>query len=537
MAAIILPTEKQTRSEFAKLLEAKETQVKIEEGNLVKGKVVHITNDYVTLDIGFKSEGQIPTNEFRNSQHQITVQPGDEVEVLLENVEDENGMIRLSKERADALKAWDTLVKIQEADGVVEGVVIGKVKGGLAVDVGVKAFLPGSQIESRPSKNLDKYLGKRFKFKILKLNKRRGNIVLSRKGVMEKENDTLKEQVLQNIRVGQVLEGTVKNVTDYGAFIDLGGIDGLLHVTDMSWGRINHPSDLFKVGSDVRVAVLKFDETNQRVSLGYKQLQEDPWTDVEGRFPVGSRIKGKIVSLTDYGAFVELSPGIEGLVHISEISWNKKMKHPSQELTAGQEVEAIILDCDVVARRIALGMKQLKQNPWEVLVQQCPVGSKVQGTVRNVTDFGLFVDCGVGVDGLVHISDMAWVQNFAHPQDLYKKGESVDVVVMNVDPDAERFSLSLKTLQNNPWETIRSRYPQGTQVEGKVTAVHLAGAVVELEGGMEGLLPKSAASKEIKVGDTLNLVVQTVDEEGRKFHLVIASPMSLSNGAKQSKSK
>ena len=522
MAAIIQTTQKQSSSEFAKLFESTAAKTPIEEGNIIKGKVVKITDDFVILDIGFKSEGQIPKNEFKNAQGQLTVQEGDEVEVLLENIEDDNGMIRLSKERADALKAWDTLVKIQDEDGVVEGVVIGKIKGGLVVDVGVKAFLPGSQIDVRPQKNLDRYLGKKFKFKILKLNKRRGNIVLSRKGLAEKETDGLKEALFQNIKVWQVFEGNVKNVTDYGVFVDLGGIDGLLHVTDMSWGRINHPSDMFKAGNDIRVVVLKYDETNHRVSLGYKQLQEDPWTGVEGRFPVGSRIKGKVVSLTDYGAFVELSPGIEGLVHISEISWNKKMKHPSQELTVGQEVEAIIMDCDVTARRIALGMKQLRPNPWELLTQQYPVGSKVKGTVRNVTDFGVFVDCGVGVDGLIHISDISWVQNFSHPQDLYKKGDAVEVVVTNVDPDGERFSLSLKALQGNPWETIRSRYPQGTQVEGTVLALQANGVQIGLGGDVAGFLPKADAAKELKIGDKLNLVVQTVDEEGRKFYLKAA---------------
>ncbi|MBI5300230.1 MAG: 30S ribosomal protein S1 [Deltaproteobacteria bacterium] len=515
----IEPSEKQKGSEFAKLLDSQERQTLIEEGSLVKGKVVQLTDDFAIVDIGFKSEGQVPLREFRDQKGGLHVNVGDEIEVLLENIEDDQGIISLSKERADVLKAWDTLVKIQEEDGIVEGVVIGKVKGGLAVDVGVKAFLPGSQIDTRPARNLDRYMGKRFRFKIIKLNKRRGNIVLSRKGAMDGEPDQNKEALLQNVKEGQVMEGNIKNVTDYGAFIDLGGFDGLLHVTDMSWGRVHHPSDLFKVGDNVKVVVLKYDETSRRVSLGYKQLHEDPWSEVEGKFPVGSRVKGKVVSLTDYGAFIELSPGIEGLVHISEISWNKKMKHPSQALSLAQEVEAIVMDCDPTNRRIALGMKQLQTNPWHTLADQCPVGSKVKGTVRNVTDFGLFVDCGVGVDGLVHISDLCWVQNFNQPQEIYKKWDTLEAVVVNVDTEAERFSLSLKQLQSNPWDVIRSVYPEGASVPGTVSEVHAGGAVVTIAEGVAGFLPKAKCPKDLKVGDKLNVTVMTVDEEGRKMHL------------------
>jgi len=518
MPVIIQPTDKQKGSEFARLLQEQEGQSTIEEGSLVKGKVVQLTQDFAIVDIGFKSEGQVPLREFRGPKGELTVQVGDEVELLLENIEDDQGLISLSKERADALKAWDTLVKIQEEDGMVEGVVLSKIKGGLVVDVGVKAFLPGSQIDVRPARSLDKYLGKRYHFKILKLNKRRGNIVLSRKGAMDKEQGPVRDQAMQNVKEGQILEGTVKNVTDYGVFVDLGGFDGLLHVTDMSWTRVHHPSDMFKIGDEIRVIVLKVDEATHRVSLGFKQLKEDPWTQVEGKFPVGSRIKGKVVSLADYGAFVELSPGIEGLVHISEISWNKKLKHPSQVLSAGQEVEAIVMDCDIGSRRIALGIKQLTPNPWDTLGQQFPVGSKVKGTIRNVTDFGVFLDCGAGVDGLIHISDLSWVQNFAHPQDLFKKGIPLEAVVINIDQENERFSLSLKQLLPNPWESIRSKYPQGTEVDGTVSQLNAAGAVIQLKGEIEGLLPKSKSSKETKVGDQLKLVVQTVDEEGRKFH-------------------
>src|SRR3989338_3137226 len=519
MPIIIQPTEKQKSSEFGKLLQEQETQEIIEDGSLVKGKIVQLTQDFAIVDIGFKSEGQVPVREFRNQKGQLTVQIGDEVELLLENMDDDQGLIHLSKERADAVKAWDTLVKIQESDGVVEGVVVSKIKGGLVVDVGVKAFLPGSQIDVRPVRSLDKYVGKKFHFKILKLNKRRGNIVLSRKGAVDKDQGQLKEAALQNIKEGQVLEGSVKNVTDYGVFVDLGGVDGLLHVTDMSWSRIQHPSEMCRVGDSIRVMMLKYDETTQRISLGLKQLKEDPWTQAEGKFLVGSRIKGKVVSLTDYGAFIELAPGIEGLVHISEISWNKKLKHPSQALTVGQEVEAIVMDCDIAARRIALGIKQLTPNPWETLSEKNPVGSKISGTVRNITDFGVFLDCGVGVDGLIHISDLAWVQNFSHPQEIAKKGETLEAVVVNIDPENERFSLSLKQLQPNPWDTIQSQYPQETSSEGSVVSLNTAGAVVDLKKGITGLVPKAKLSKEVKVGEKLSLVVQTVDPEARKFHL------------------
>ncbi len=449
MAVHIHPSDKQKQSEFAKLLEKKGAKASVEEGSLVQGKIVGITNNFVVIDIGFKSEGQIPVTQFKDRSGNLTVQVGDPVEVLLENIEGEEGRISLSKERADTFKAWDTLVKIQEEGGTVEGVVIGKVKGGLFVDVGVKAFLPSSQIDSRPVRSLDRYMGKRFRFKIVKLNKKRGNIVLSRKELTEGEPGG-RPEVLQHLKQDQVLDGTVKNITDYGAFVDLGGIDGLLHVTDMSWGRVGHPSDLFKVGDTIKIMILKIDETTQRVSLGVKQLQDDPWKAIEGRFPVGSKIKGRVVSLADYGAFVELSPGVEGLVHISEISWNKKLKHPSQELTVGQEAEAIVLDCDVASRRIALGMKQLRPNPWDLLEREHPVGSKMEGTIKNVTDFGLFVDCGVGIDGLVHLSDIDWVPTFSHPSEAYKKGDKVEVVILNVDRDQERFSLGMKQLKPKP---------------------------------------------------------------------------------------
>lgn len=486
---------------------------------MVNGTVLQITHDFVIVDIGYKSEGQIPIYEFKTPKGEITIAVGDKIDVMLENVEDDHGMIRLSKERADALKAWDQLVKIQEEGGIVEGVILAKVKGGLFVDVGVKAFLPGSQVDVRPTRNLDKYVGKKFRFKIIKLNKKRGNIVLSRKEAMAGEHGESREAALHQFKEGQTIEGMVKNITEYGAFVDLGGIDGLLHVTDMSWGRVGHPSDLFKVGDNIKVLVLKVDEKTQRISLGYKQLQADPWKEVEGKFPVGSRIKGKVVTLADYGAFIELAPGVEGLVHISEISWNKKLKHPSVELTVGEAVEAIVLDSNPENRRIALGMKQLRPNPWDTLESQCPVGSRVSGKVRNVTDFGVFLDTGVGVDGLIHISDLDWVQNFSNPQEVFKKGDSLEAVVSNIDREGERFSLSRKQILPNPWDTLRANHAKGTAVEGKVSAILSSGVVVELSDGAFGFVPGKEILAEAKAGETLALEVIVTDEENRKFHL------------------
>ncbi|MBI4224170.1 MAG: 30S ribosomal protein S1 [Deltaproteobacteria bacterium] len=525
MAMAISPTEKQKQSEFAKLFQKQEAKASIHSGQLVKGRIVQITKDTVMIDIGYKSEGRIATNEFKDAEGNLTVEPGEEVEVLVENIEDEEGRISLSKERADSFKAWDHLAKIQEEGGLVEGIIKGKIKGGLSVDVGVNAFLPGSQIDVRPVRNLDRYIGKSYRFKILKLNKRRGNVVLSRREAMEREPSREQESVLQGLKEGQLIDGSVKNITDYGVFVDLGGFDGLLHVTDMSWGRVGHPSDMFKVGDTVKVMILRIDPENRRVSLGYKQLQKDPWQGIEGEFPVGSRIKGKVVGLADYGAFVELKPGVEGLVHISEISWNKKLRHPSSELNAGDAVEAIVLDCDVNARRIALGVKQLKPNPWDTLEQGCPVGSKVKGEVRNITDFGLFIDCGVGLDGLIHLSDIDWVQNFARPDEVCQRGEKVEAVVLQIDRDQERFSLSLKQLKENPWETIRSKYGPGTKAKGKVEALNSAGAVIRLTKELCGLLPKPAqeSTQELKIGDKVEVEVAEAVEGSRKFHFKLKS--------------
>lgn len=442
----IEPSPEQVKSEFAKLFEEQQEAASVAAGNVVHGNVVSVLKDFVVVDVGLKSEGQIPIAEFKDLEGNVTVKEGDTVEVLYEGNDEEEGGIRLSKERADAYRAWDSLVQIQEEDGIVEGFVVSKVKGGLSVDVGVKAFLPGSQIDVRPVRNLDKYVGKKFRFKILKLNKRRGNIVLSRKAILEVERESMKEEILKNLQEGLVLDGVVKNVTDYGVFVDLGGIDGLLHVTDMSWGRVNHPSEMFNVGDDIQVVVLKYDEDSSRVSLGLKQLQPDPWENIEEKIPVGSRVHGKVTSLTDYGAFIEIAEGVEGLVHLSELTWSKKVKSPSQVVHVDEELDAIVLDVDLDNRRISLGVKQLKDNPWDTIEEKFPVGSKVKGEVRNLTDFGLFVDVGVDIDGMVHVSDLSWDEPQPKPADLYNKGDEVEAVVLNIDRDNERFSLGIKQL-------------------------------------------------------------------------------------------
>jgi small subunit ribosomal protein S1 len=397
-----------------------------------------VTKEYVVVDIGYKSEGQIPISEFQNARGESALKPGDTVEVLLESRENDTGMVVLSKREADKLRVWDEISAAIERDEIVKGTIVGRVKGGLQVDIGVRAFLPGSQVDIRPVRNLDQYLGKDFEFKVIKFNKKRGNIVLSRRVLLEKQREEQKKETLKNLREGAVMKGVVKNLTDYGAFIDLGGIDGLLHITDMSWGRIGHPSEMFNVGDEVRVVVLKFDPTQERVSLGLKQIQEDPWHRADEKYPVGTRVNGKVVSLTDYGAFIEIEQGVEGLVHVSEMSWTKKVKHPSKMLEVGKKVDAVVLDIDPKAKRIALGMKQIEQNPWALLEDKYPIGSVIKGQVRNVTDFGVFVGVEEGIDGLVHVSDISWTQRVKHPGELYKKGDEVTAVVLNIDVENER---------------------------------------------------------------------------------------------------
>jgi small subunit ribosomal protein S1 len=484
----------------------------LKEGEIVKGTVVQVTKDFAIVDIGYKSEGQVPISEFTSPRGEVSVKAGDPVEVLLESRENDTGMVVLSKEKADKMRIWDEISAACERDEIVKGTIVGRVKGGLSVDIGVKAFLPGSQVDIRPVRNLDQYISKEFEFKVIKFNKKRGNIVLSRRVLLEKQREEMKKETLKNLKEGAVLKGVVKNLTDYGAFIDLGGIDGLLHITDMSWGRIGHPSEMFNVGDEVRVVVLKFDPTQERVSLGLKQIQEDPWHRADEKYPVGTRVRGKTVSITDYGAFIEIEQGVEGLVHVSEMSWTKRLKHPSKMLEVGQEVEAVVLDIDPKAKRIALGMKQIEQNPWTLLEDKYPIGSVIKGQIRNVTDFGVFVGVEEGVDGLVHVSDISWTQRIKHPGEMFKKGDEVEAVVLNIDVENERFSLGIKQLQPDPWDTLSERTPVGSRVKGKVTKVTDFGAFVEIEPGIEGLVHVSEL-KEERVENPRDVVAEAQEVE------------------------
>lgn len=505
----------------------------LKENEIVRGTIVQVTKDYAVVDIGYKSEGQVPIQEFGLLEGKPNVKVGDPVEVLLESRENDTGMVVLSKEKADKMRIWDEISAACERDELVEGTIVGRVKGGLSVDIGVKAFLPGSQVDLRPIRNLDKLIGEKFKFKVIKFNKKRGNIVLSRRVLLEKERETLKKDTLQKLKEGAVLTGIVKNLTDYGAFIDLGGIDGLLHITDMSWGRVGHPSEMLNVGDELRVIVLKFDPATERVSLGLKQIQEDPWAHAAERFPPGTRIGGKVVSLTDYGAFIEMEPGVEGLVHISEMSWTKRVKHPSKVMAIGDQVNAVVLDVDAKAKRISLGMKQIEPNPWTLLEESYPIGSVIRGQVRNVTDFGIFVGVQEGIDGLVHVSDISWTQRIKHPGDLYKKGDEVEAVVLNIDVENERFSLGIKQLHPDPWTELPVKYPIGSRVKGKVTKVADFGAFVEIEPGIEGLVHVSELRDErvenprdvVKEGDELDVKVIDMDPHERKVALSVKAAL------------
>ncbi len=496
----------------------------IEEGEVIRGRVVEVRTGDVIVDIGYKSEGAIPIDEFR---HTGAPKVGDEIEVFLEAKEDSEGLIVLSKDKADKIKVWDQISKAFDAGSPVEGRVVEVVKGGLAVDVGVRAFLPGSQVDLRPVKNLGSMMGQTIRAKVIKLNRRRGNVVLSRRAVLETEREEKKKHTLAVLTEGMALTGTVKNITDYGAFIDLGGIDGLLHVTDMSWGRIGHPSEIFQVGDQVEVVVLHFDRETGRVSLGYKQKSSDPWAVVDQRFPVGARVQGRVVSLTNYGAFVELEPGVEGLVHVSEMSWTRRVRHPSKIVNVGDTVEVQVLDVNKATKRISLGMKQVEADPWDTIDDRYKPGMRVQGKVRNLTDFGAFVELEPGVDGLLHISDMSWTRNIGHPSELLKKGQPVETQILNVDRDNKRISLGLKQIQPDPWETVSQRFPMGSRVTGKVVRLTDFGAFVELEPGVDGLLhisqmsnrPIASPADLVNVGDELTLLVIRVDPNERRIGL------------------
>ncbi len=459
---------------------------KFAEGEVMKGMVLKITDTDVIVDIGYKSEGVIPATQFIDPNGRLTIKVGDIIDVLLEDTEDMEGHIVLSKEKAEKVKVWEEVERAYNENSVLRGRVVERIKGGLSVDIGVRAFLPGSQIDVRPVKNLDAFRGKEIECRVIKLNRKRGNIVLSRKLVLENEQARKKAFTLEVLREDAEVRGIVKNITDYGVFVDLGGIDGLLHVTDLSWGRVNHPSEMFNVGDEITVKILKYDREKERVSLGYKQLTPDPWTLVRQVYPVGARVTGKVVNLTDYGAFVELEPGVEGLIHVSEMSWSKRVKHPSKVLQIGQDVEAIILDVDLQNRRISLGLKQTEPDPWSTLAERYAIGSVISGRVRNLTDFGAFIEVEEGIDGLVHVSDIS-PRRIKHPSEVLKKGERVEAVILNIDSDNHRLSLGIKQLQPDVWEQFCSNHVVGDLVRGRVVRHAPFGIFVELDEGLEGL--------------------------------------------------
>lgn len=513
------------RNALAALYE--ETFRNLEEGTITEGRVVALTKDKVIVDIGYKSEGMIPSDQFASEElHNLKI--GDRLQVYIEECEDADGNLVLSKEKADKMKIWEELEKLYKEEKSIEGKIVSRIKGGMMVDIGVKAFLPGSQIDLHPVRDLDGLIGKTFPLKIIKINHRRGNVVVSRRVLLEETRDKKRQTTLANLKEGQLIQGTVKNITDYGSFIDLGGIDGLLHITDMSWGRVGHPSELFTVGDKVEVAVLKYDRETGRISLGLKQKSADPWTNVAGKYPIGTRVRGRVVSLTDYGAFVELEPGVEGLVHVSEMSWTHEVRHPSRVVAVGDQVEAAVLNVDPASRKISLGMKQTAPNPWDMIESKYPIGTRIEGKVKSLTDFGAFVGLEEGIDGLIHISDMSWTRHIKHPSELFKKGQKVEAVVLRIDKEKERLSLGYKQLVRDPWdEAIPARYHVGDSVTGKVSKVADFGIFVELDGEVEGLIHVSESSVEppakleekFKLQDDVTAKIIKVDREERKIAL------------------
>jgi small subunit ribosomal protein S1 len=520
---------KEMAAAFEQLPDLYEESLKqYQEGEVVSGRIVAVDKDFVIVDIGYKCEGHIPIHEFIDPNGENTARVGDQVDVLLERRDDEEDVILLSKEKASKIKIWEDISSAYQQDGEIEGTVIAKVKGGLSVDLGgMTAFLPGSQVDLQPVRNIDSLIGQTFKFKILKYNKKRRNVVLSRRVIMEKERSEQKTATLTNLEEGKVVTGIVKNITDYGVFVDLGGIDGLLHVTDMSWGRIGHPSDVFHVGDPIEVKILSFDRDNEKVSLGLKQLTEDPWLVAAQRYPVGERVRGKVVSLTDYGAFVELEPGVEGLIHVSEMSWTKKVRHPSKIVSAGDMVESEVLDIDIEKKRISLSMKHVEPNPWDIIGEKYPEGTIIEGKIKNITDFGIFIGIDEGIDGLVHISDISWTKRIKHPSEIFKKGQEVQAKVLKIDKENERFSLGIKQLADDPWKSIDQRYPIGKSVSGLVTNKTDFGVFIELEEGIEGLIHVSELSRDknkpiqIEVGDMITAKVINVSPKDRKIGLSI----------------
>ncbi len=497
-------------------------------GDIATGKVVQIKEDRIMVDVGWKTEGFIPVDEIKDANGNINIAVGDEIDVFIDRRDSEGNLV-LSKDKASKVKIWDEIKNACENDTVVEGVVVEKVKGGLSVDVGLIAFLPGSQVDIRPVKDLDKFIGQTMDFKVLKYDRKRNNVVLSRRSIVASEREAEKKDILKNIQEGNVVEGIIKNITDYGVFIDLGGIDGLLHVTDISWGRIVKPSEIFQKGDKIVTKVLSFDSEKERVSLGLKQLTENPWEKITEKYPLGAVVEGKVVNLTDYGVFVELESGVEGLVHISEMYWTREIKHPSKVLSVGEVIGVLILEVNPQNKRISLSMKQTTPNPWEKLKEKYPPGTLVKGTVRNVTNFGVFVGIEEKIDGLIHVSDISWKHRVNHPSEYFKKGQEVEAVVLNIDVQNEKFSLGIKQIEKNPWDELSQKYTPGSVVTGKITNFTDFGIFMEIEAGIEGLVHISEISqKRVKtsselysVGDTVSAVVKSIDPKSKKIRLSI----------------
>ena len=500
----------------------------LSEGEIVTGTVVEVTDSEVVVDVGYKSEGLIPIQEFANASGEVTVQAGEEVEVLLEKTEDREGHVLLSKAKAERMRVWQTIETAYKEGSILNGRVIDRIKGGLTVDVGLRAFLPGSLVDIKPVKHLESLKGQEMQFKVISLDRRRNNIVLSRKAVLEKEFAKKKAETLEKLVEGARLPGVVKNITDYGVFIDLGGIDGLLHITDISWGRVNHPSEHFSVGDDVEIVVLKFDPETERVSLGYKQRTEDPWTLVDKKYPIGSRIHGKVVSLVDYGAFVEIEEGVEGLIHVSEMSWTKKVVNPAKILNVGDEVEAIVSELDMDSRRISLSLRQTERNPWEELADSFPVGSIIEGRVRNLTEFGAFVEITGDIDGLIHVSDMSWTKRVRHPSEVLRKGDLVKARITNIDVVNQRVSLSIKEFLPNEWDSFVGQYRVGDTIDGKVVNVTDFGLFIDIFEGLEGLahiseidLPGGKLEQHFRVGEWVSARILRIEEDDKKVGLTM----------------
>jgi len=513
---------------FADLFEMDENSAVSKVGDVIKGTIVGIVEDHVLVDIGDKAESYIPLSEFRTEGEEQDIKIGDTFEVFVEKRKEEGGLL-LSREKAIGIKVWEEIAKIQADDGTIDGKVENRVKGGMSVDIGVPAFLPYSQIDLRPVKDLDALIGQTFPFKILKFNRKRNNVVISRRAILEKDREKMRAEMRTSLEEGMVVKGTVTNITDYGLFIDLGGMDGLCHITDLSWGRVSHPAKLYKVGDDIDVKILKYDQESDRVSLGIKQLRPDPWATVTERYPIGSKTVGKVVSITDYGVFVELEEGVEGLIHISEMTWSKKPRHPSKLVAVSDEVEVMVLNIETETKRISLGMKQLHPNPWDLVSESYPVGSIIEGKIKNITDFGIFIGIEEGIDGLIHVSDLSWTERIKHPTEKYAKGDTIQAVVLKIDRENERFSLGIKQLEPDPWQAALNNYPAGAIVEGKITNVTDFGIFVQLEEGIEGLVHVSEISKEkittpvgmYNVGDNLQVKVINVSSKDRKIGLSI----------------